>query len=61
MFFLPKNSFLATELKRGNENYKYFVNDYLGSVKTEKMKNLRFTECRMEASESLVYKREEAL
>jgi hypothetical protein len=37
IFFLSKNSFFGgTELKRGKKKKKYFQNDYLGSVKSEK-------------------------
>jgi hypothetical protein len=34
-FFLTKNRFLATELRRGKyKKFKYFLNDYFFSVKT---------------------------
>jgi hypothetical protein len=35
---------------------KYFLNDYLGGAKVEKMKTLYFTGCKIVASESSVYK-----
>ena len=47
IFFLPKNSFFEEgQIKK----YKYFLNYYFGSVKVEKMKNLHFMGCRIEAS-----------
>ena len=36
IFFLAKNTFFITELKRGKQKqYKYFLNDYFGGVKKE--------------------------
>jgi hypothetical protein len=40
---------------------KYFPNNYFDGVKTNKMKNVRFTGRRIEASESPLYKGREAL
>ena len=42
-FFLPKNSLFGLMSGRGaNKRIEIFLNDYLGGVKTEKMKNLHF-------------------
>jgi hypothetical protein len=60
IFFRPKNRFLASELQGANKIEIFLLNDYLDGVK-KKMKNLRFTGSRIEASESLVDKGNEAL
>ena len=38
------------------KKYEYFQTNYMGGVKIEKMKTLCFTGCRMEVSESPIYK-----
>lgn len=48
--FLPKNRFWLGS-RGANTNLKYFTNDYLGFVKTEKRtESWRFTGRRVEAS-----------
>jgi hypothetical protein len=45
IFFLPKHSLVGYRVEEGaNKKWKYFQNDYLGCVKTEKIKqtNLLF-------------------
>jgi len=50
IFFQHKNSFLATALKGRQIKQKYFLNNYFGRVRTEKMKKLRFTGRRRDVS-----------
>jgi len=40
IFFKPSNSFLTTEFKGGNKRKKYFLNQNLCGIKTEKKRNL---------------------
>jgi hypothetical protein len=40
--------------RRANKKHRYFQNDYLGGVETEKLKNLRFVERGLEASGFLI-------
>ena len=63
IFFLPKNRFLTTELKSGKYNRNIFVKQLFGwcKDKKKKMKTLRFTGSRIEASESPFYKGNESL
>ena len=62
IFFQSKNNFSWLLSRRwAYKKYKHFLNVYLGGVKTEKMKNLRFTGRRIDASESSVYKEKEIL
>jgi hypothetical protein len=58
-YFFYLTPLLATEFKRGKLRYtNYFLNDYLVGVQIEKMKNMCFMGCRMEAFMSCVYKQE---
>jgi hypothetical protein len=57
-FFLPKNSFLANELKRGQIKMEIFC---LDGVKQKQLKKLPSAERRIEAFDSPVYKGTEAL
>jgi hypothetical protein len=51
IFFLPKNSFFfwLQSWTAANKKQKYFPNNYLEGEKTEKMRNLHFTGCRIQA------------
>jgi hypothetical protein len=48
-FLYQRICFWLLSWKRGQKKYKYFPNDYLGDVKTGKIKNVCFTGHRIEA------------
>jgi hypothetical protein len=52
----PQIFFLSTEFKTGKQNIEIFSKQVFGWCKDRKIKNLRFTGCRIETSELRFYK-----
>jgi hypothetical protein len=59
-FFYARIDFWSLECRGANENYEYFLTDYLGGLKTKTNKNLHFMGRRIEACEPSSYKGKEA-